>query len=262
MAIETLEAAVPHATYTLPSTPRATWLIARRSALESLRDRTTVIMSSIFALVVPIFIVLSVIRPEGLHLATQQARVGFGTLLALYIYVVGMFPSSGVASIASGVFAGEKERGCLTPLLATPASNVALFAGKVLGAVLPVMLYSAIAVTSFLVEVALIVGPDTLRSLPPIYALAMVALIPSVAILGAAIASLISSRVRTYNGAQTFASLLLLPVMALLFALAFLMQGWNPWLQLLAVLGVFVIDLAVLTFSAATWRREEVLAQL
>src|SRR5262245_2543783 len=114
MAIETLDTAVPQTAYTLPSTPRATWLIARRSALESLRDRTTVVMSLIFALVVPIIIVLSVISPVGLHLSTQPARVSFGTLLALYIYVVGMFPSSGVVSIASGVFAGEKERGCLT----------------------------------------------------------------------------------------------------------------------------------------------------
>lgn len=261
MATEAMET-TPHPAYPLPSTPRAAWLIARRSALESLRDRSTVIMSSIFALVVPIFIVLSIIRPVALHLTTQQSHASFGTLIALYIYVVGMFPSSGAVSIASGVFAGEKERGCLTPLLVTPASNVAVFTGKVLGAVVPALLYSAVAVTSFLVEVALIVGPDKLRFLPPTYAVAMLALVPSVAILGAAIASLISSRVRTYNSAQTFASLLLLPVMALLFVLAIVSQSLNPWLQLLSVFGVFTIDLIILTLGAVTWRREEVLAQL
>lgn len=260
MAIETIET-TRHTPYTLPSTPHAAWLIARRSAIESLRDRMTVITSSIFALIVPIFIVLGVIRPAALHLTTPSARAGFGALLALYIYIVGMFPSSGAVSIASGVFAGEKERGCLTPLLVTPASNVALFMGKVLGAVMPAVFYSAIAVVSFLVEVAIIVGPDKLRLLPPTYALAMLALVPLVAILGAAIASLISSRVRTYNSAQTFASLLLLPVMALLFGLAFVSRSWNPWLQLLAMVGVFILDLVVLTLGAATWRREEVLAQ-
>lgn len=260
MATDTIDTTPPTA-YTLPSTPRAIWLIARRSAIESLRDRMTVIMSSIFALVVPIFIVLTVIRPAALHMATQQSRIGFGVMFALYIYVVGMFPSSGAVSIASGVFAGEKERGCLTPLLVTPASNVALFAGKVLGAVLPALFYSAIAVTSFIVEVALLVGPDKLQLLPSAYAVAMLALIPSVAILGAAIASLISSRVRTYNSAQTFASLLLLPVMALLFILALILQRWSPWLQFLVVFGVLTVDLVVLAVSAATWRREEVLAQ-
>lgn len=260
MAFETIET-TSHTVYPLPSSPRAAWLIARRSALESLRDRTTVIMSSIFALVVPIFIVLTVIRPVALHMATPQSRAGFGVMFALYIYVVGMFPSSGAVSIASGVFAGEKERGCLTPLLVTPASNIALFIGKVLGAVVPALLYSAIAVTSFFVEVALIVGPDKLQLLPSAYALAMLALIPSVAILGAAIASLISSRVRTYNSAQTFAGLLLFPVMALLFVLAVVSQYWSPWLQLLAVFGVFAVDLVVLAISAATWRREEVLAK-
>ncbi|MGZ3585345.1 MAG: ABC transporter permease [Ktedonobacterales bacterium] len=260
MAIKTIEI-TPHTAYPLPSTPRAAWLIAQRSALESLRDRTTVITSSILALVVPIVIVLTVIRPAALHLATPPARAGFGTLLALYIYIVGMFPSSGAVSIASGVFAGEKERGCLTPLLVTPASNVALFIGKVLGAVVPALLYSAVAVASFFVEVVLLVGPDKLQLVPSIHALAMLALVPSVAILGAAIASLISSRVRTYNSAQTFASLLLLPVMALLFVLAVILQSWNPWLQFLAVFGVFALDLIVLTLGAMTWRREEVLAQ-
>lgn len=260
MTTET-QAITPHTTYPLPSTLSTAWLIARRSAVESLRDRTTVITSSIFALVVPIIIVLSVIRPAALHLGTPSARAGFGTLLALYIYVVGMFPSSGAASIASGVFAGEKERGCLTPLLVTPASNVALFTGKVLGAVLPPLLYSAVAVTTFFIEVALLVGFDKLQLVPSTHALAMLALVPSVAILGAAIASLISSRVRTYNSAQTFASLLLLPVMAVLFILAAVSEGWNPWLQFLAVFSVFAVDLIVLTLGAVTWRREEVLAQ-
>lgn len=260
MAAETIET-TSYTAYPLPSTTSTAWLIARRSALESLRDRMTVITSSIFALVVPIFIVLSVIRPVALHLTTQQARAGFGTTIALYLYVVGMFPSSGAVSIASGVFAGEKERGCLTPLLVTPASNVALFTGKVLGAVLPALFYSAVAVVSFIVEVALLVGPDKLQLLPSAYALAMLGLVPSVAILGAAIASLISSRVRTYNSAQTFASLLLLPVMALLFVLAIVSQHWSPWLQLLAVAGVVALDLIILTLGAATWRREEVLAQ-
>ncbi len=261
MATDTM-GTTPQTAYALPSTPYTAWLIARRSALESLRDRTTVITSSFFALVVPIIIVLSVIQPAALHLTTQQARAYFGTLVALYIYVVGMFPSSGAVSIASGVFAGEKERGCLTPLLVTPASNVAIFAGKLLGAVVPALLYSAIAVTIFLTEVALIVGPDTLRFIPTAYAVAMLGLIPSVAILGAAIASLISSRVRTYNSAQTFASLMLLPVMAVLFILAIISRSWTPWLQLLAVVGVFALDLAILALGAATWRREEVLAQL
>ena len=47
--------------------------------------------------------------------------------------------------IASGQFAGEKERGILTPLLASPASNVAIFGGKVLGAIIPPLSYSLVA---------------------------------------------------------------------------------------------------------------------
>jgi hypothetical protein len=50
--------------------------------------------------------------------------------------------------------------------------------------------------------------------------------------------------------------------MAVLFIVAIVSQGWTPWLQLLAVAGVFALDLIILTLGAATWRREEVLAQL
>ncbi len=243
---------------TRPSDTRVTWLIARRGALESLRDRMTVGYSAIFALALPFLVALLVIRPQAAQ-GGARAEV-LGALMATYLLVVGLMPSTGAVSVASGMFAGEKEQGNLAPLLATPASNRAIFAGKVLGAVLPALLYALIAETSYLVDIALLMGPGALRLLPVALSLAMVALVPAYAVLGATVASLISSRVRTYQGAQTVSSLVLLPVMAVLFGLAFALQKQGPGLLLLVVVAMVALDAALIALSAARWRREEVMA--
>lgn len=237
-------------------------MIARRAAIESLHDRTTLLFSGLFALVLPGLMVVLVIRPQAIHSTRHAAAAALGTLIAVYLLIAGLLPANGAISIAAGVFAGEKEKGNLAPLLATPASNRAIFGGKVLGAVLPALLYAVIAEVCYLIEIALFVGADRLRLVPVALALAMVALVPTYAVLGAAVASLISSRVRTYQSAQTLSSLVLLPIMAVLFAAAFALQHGGPWLLLSTVLVMIAVDVVLITLSAATWRREEMMARL
>jgi ABC-type Na+ efflux pump permease subunit len=249
--------------YTPPGTSATAWLIARRGALESLRDRSTMVANTFFALVIPALLAVLVVRPQAAQAAHAAGgkEAALGTAMAAYLLVVGLLPSSGSVGIAAGVFAGEKEQGNLAPLLATPASNVAIFAGKVLGAVLPALLYAMVAELVYLGVVALTSGADKLRLLPPALSLAMLACVPAVAVLGAAVASLISSRVRTYNGAQVLTSLALLPIMAALFSLAFMMREWGAPALLAAVASLLLLDALLIALGAATWRREEVMAQ-
>lgn len=242
--------------YAPPGDLRATLLIARRAALESLRDRTTLLISAFFSLALPLLWVLLAIRP-----AAGGPQRDLGVLMAIYLLTVGLLPATAASSVASGQFAGEKEQGNLAPLLASPASNRAIFGGKVLGAVLPALLYSAIAIASYLAEIALLVGPAKLRLLPPALSLAMVALVPVVAVFAALVASLISSRVRTFQAAQNVSSLLLLPVLFGFFFLAGKMSDWGAPALFACVDALALADLALLLMAAATWRREEVLAR-
>ena len=54
-------------------------LIARRGALESLRDRMTLVMSLFFALAFPTFLVLTAVRPlAGNHPSTVGAGLAGG----------------------------------------------------------------------------------------------------------------------------------------------------------------------------------------
>lgn len=241
-----------------PGDLRTTWLIARRAAIEALRDRMTLWVSSVMSLVVPVVVVLLVLAPR-----LERAGPGrdLATTIAAYLLGVGLLPASGSIGIAAGLFAGEREQGTLLPLLATPASNRAIFAGKVLGAVLPALLYAALADATYLAEVGSWLGADVLRSLPLALSLAMVALVPAEAVLGAAVASLVSSRVRTYQSAQMLSGLALYPVMAALFLLATQMRQWGVLALVATILALVLLDALVILASAAIWRREEVLAR-
>lgn len=246
---------------TAPGDLRTLLLIGRRAALEALRDRATLLMNCFFSLVFPIAMVVWVIRPLAAQAAAGGDVGALGPLLAIYLMLVGVLPATSAVGIASGQFAGEKEQGSLTPLLASPASNVAIFGGKVLGAVIPGLLFSIVAEVVYVVGLAVVVGPDTARSLPLALALTVVALVPAFAVFAATVASLISSRVRTFNTAQQIGGLVLVPLYGLLSVLTGKIGSWGAAGLAAAVAGLVVADIALALFSAATWRREEVLAQ-
>jgi ABC-2 type transport system permease protein len=245
--------------FTPPSDLRATLLIARRAALESLRDRATLLSSAIFVLLLPILWVLLVIRPTAQSADVSPAALG--SLMTIYVLIVGLLPTSAATGVAAGQFAGEKEQGNLAPLLASPASNAAIFGGKILGAVLPALLYALVAVVSYVIEIAVFIGADRLRLLEPALSLAMLALVPAIAVFAAAVAALISSRVRTYQTAQALASLALMPVFFGFFGLTAQLQSWGALALFAGVVGIALVDIALIAFAAATWRREEVLAR-
>lgn len=237
------------------------WLIARRATLESLRDRTTQLVSVLFSLVFPLVFVVVVIVPIAAQATTTSGRTALGTTMAVFLLTVGLLPTSGSVGIAAGQFAGEKEQGNLAPLLATPASNTAIFGGKVIGAVLPTLAYSAIAIVTYGIEITVALGLSKLRLVPIGLALSMIALVPAVSTFGAVVASLISSRVRTYNAAQQISSLILIPVLLVFVFVAINIQTWEPFGPVAAVLVSLAIDAVLILLGAATWRREEVLAR-
>jgi ABC-type Na+ efflux pump permease subunit len=238
-----------------------TWLIARRAAIEALHDRLTLLMSVFFAVVLPLGFV-SLIAVQSERRAVPDTESGVGAALALYLLLVGLTPAISAVGIAAGQFAGEKERGILTPLLASPASNLAIFGGKVLGAIIPALVYACVGEAVYILGVAVVLGPSRLLLVPLWLSVAMVVvLVPSVTCFAAILASLISSRVRTFNAAQQISGLVLMPVWGIVVGLAVKLQEWGPAALLAAVAGLLLLDVCLTVAAAATWRREEVLAR-
>ncbi|HET9014729.1 MAG TPA: hypothetical protein VFN57_03995 [Thermomicrobiaceae bacterium] len=242
---------------TPPGDLRSTLLIARRGALEALHDRLTVIVSLFFALVLPAGLVLTTVLPA----AASTPSSALGQLLAVYLLIIGLLPSSAAIGVAAGQFAGEKEQGNLTPLLASPASNLAIFGGKVLGSVVPAIVFSVVAELAYLGTLLLTVGLGDLRLLPVGLALGMVALVPASALFETVIASLISSRVRTFNTAQQISGLALIPFWGAIAVLGFALRSWGGLAVAAAVVTLFAADVVLTWLAASTWRREEVLGQ-
>jgi ABC-type Na+ efflux pump permease subunit len=243
-------------TRSLPADATALWLIAWRAALESLNDRLTRLMNVFFALVAPVALLVLVIIP----LETAAAEL-VASVIPFYLLVIGTLPAVGAVGIASGQFAGERERGVLTPLLASPASNLAIFGGKVLGSILPPVMYSAIAEAIYIGGIAVLLGPDRLSLLPPALSIALLILVPAATCLAAIVGTLVSSRVRTYNAAQQIAGIVLIPLWGALFALAFRLEDWGVLGLVGIVSSVLLLDVGLVWLAARTWRREEVLSQ-
>lgn len=236
-----------------------TWLIAIRQMIEAIRDKSTLILSGMFLIVQTVLVLISIGPALQDHTVIGLQRAGF--LMAFYLLFVGLMPATPAIGIASGVFAGDKERGCLTPLLVTPASNTAILAGKIMGAVLPALAYAVIGIVIYFSEIALLYGPDKLALLPVGLSALIVLLIPGIVLFGTALASVISSRVRTFQAAQNFSSLILVVLWIGLFGLLFLQTLLGLWAFALAVAGVYLIAILFIVLSAITWRREEVMAR-
>ncbi len=251
---------IARATYKKANTLHITWLIARRQMLEAIQDRSTLMTSGIFLIVQTVLVLISVGPALQDHTIVGLERAGF--LMAFYLLFVGLMPATPAIGIASGVFAGDKERGCLTPLLVTPASNTAILTGKILGAVLPALAYAVIGILIYFTEIALLFGVDKLALLPFGLSILIVLLIPGIVLFGVALACVISSRVRTFQSAQNFSSLILVVLWIGLFGLLFLQTILGLWAFAFAVAGVYVIAVLFIMLSAVTWRREEVMARL
>ncbi len=258
MIIDTYNAAT-RASYRKAGTVSTTWLIARRQMLEAMRDRSTLITSGFFLVLQTVLVLISVVPAMGDHSAKGMSNAGF--LMAFYLLFVGLMPSAPAIGIASGVFAGDKERGSLIPLLVTPASNTAIFAGKVLGAVLPALLYSLVGILVYFLEITLLVGIDKLALLPTTLSILIVLLIPSIVFFGSAMASVISSRVSTFQSAQNYSSFILIVLWFGLGALFFLEGTLGLWTFAAAEIGIYVLDVVLILVSAKTWKREEVMAK-
>src|SRR5439155_1878066 len=117
-----------------------TFVIMRRELRALLQDRRSVTMMVIFGLLFPVLIANGAIGSKG----KPGLVLGILTEVLVFPYIAGL-----QAALTS--FVGEREHGTLGPLLATPLSNVSIFAGKLLGAAyVPSLATSAVGFAAFL----------------------------------------------------------------------------------------------------------------
>ncbi len=235
---------------------RTALIITRREVRDQFRD---------WRIIIPI-IALTLIFPMLMNFTAQQAvtfverydaPIVGDRLIPFLLMVVGFFPISISLVIALESFVGEKERGSIEPLLASPITDSQLFFGKLMAVTVPPLLASYLGILVYLFGVYRSVGwiPET-TLIVQIFILTTVQAI--VMVSGAVVVSTQTTSVRAAN---LLASFIIIPM-------TFLIQGESIvmfWAQYeilwWAILGLIIIAGLLMRTGISHFNREEMLGR-
>jgi ABC-type Na+ efflux pump permease subunit len=150
--------------------------------------------------------------------------------IAIKIFILPYFlftPSMISAVLSADSFAGEKQRKTMESLALLPISKNELILGKVLVAFIPSVLLSFIFFVFLGIEINLIMfehlDGNILLFTDIIWLLTIFLLVPAITLFNIIIMVIISSRTKSFKGAQTISGLLITPIIIIMF-----MQTFNP----------------------------------
>lgn len=193
-------------------------VVARKEALDSLRDTRSVISSLMYAFMGP-----AVVWMVSMAVRVDAVLVGMMSVFTL----VAAF--AGGMNVAMDTVAGERERQSLLPLLMNPVRRRDILLGKWLA----ISLFAVAGMALNLAGFAIVLAKAGIH-LP---LLAAIAGILPLALLAAAIQLLISTVCRAAKEAQTYLSMLVFLPMALGLFHVFFPAGVRGWFAFLPVLG-------------------------
>ena len=235
---------------------RMALVITRREVRDQFRD---------WRIIFPV-VVLTLVFPSLMNFTAHQAMsfvqkydapIIAERLIPFLLMVVGFFPISVSLVIALESFVGEKERHSIEPLLCSPLSDLQLYLGKLLAAMVPPLLASYLGILVYLIGVYIQIGWT-----PPPLLLVQILLLTSVqAVLMVSGAIVVSSQTTSVRAANLLASFIIIPM-------AFLIQGeaivmfWARYNILWwAILGQVLITGLLIRTGVAYFNREEMLGR-
>lgn len=196
----------------------------------------------------------------NLPTTSQEATIE-QLLKALNIPLFWIIPIALTSAVAADSFVGEKERDTLEPLLATPVLNGELFAAKLMAAVIPSVLGTWLGMLVFIVLVVLSRSPLH----PPFllsdgdWSFSTFVIVPLLALLSAAIAALISTRVASYRAAYQLNSLVVLPVILFMIPQTIVLFLLTPRALLFTAGALLLVDAVLVTWAMRIFDRERLL---
>jgi len=236
--------------------------IAGKDVSVTMRRRSIVTALVLFPLLVgfglPLVLVLAGRKTGGLPSADVLSR-----LLTSFQFFFVIGAATLPTAIASYSFVGEKVERSLEPLLATPVTDVDVLLGKALAAVVPSVVSMWIGVTVFM-TVADIQAHDKLGYwfFPNTTAvIAMLILVPLVAMASAEVSVLVSARASDVRSAQQAGTLIVIPFAALYVASELGVITLDPGSMLALAAGLLVLVVALFFAARAAFNREEILTR-
>lgn len=196
---------------------------------------------------------------EGVSINDCMMTYGMTQFLVMYIFVPLIIP----INIAAYSIVGEKTHKSLEPLLATPISTMELLLGKMLGAVIPAVAATWLGFLIFIGGTVIITGSFTLilTLLNVGWLVAILVLGPLLAMLSVCFCLMISSRVNDPRVAEQISSVIILPVMLLLFGQIIGFLVFSSSLAWLLSFIVLVLDAVMLVLCVQLFGREVILTR-
>jgi ABC-type Na+ efflux pump permease subunit len=262
------------------------WTIARKDLMEVQQNRfawgPAIIVPMVFFVILPIAVLvlptlpffkqqafqsnvsieqmLSVLPQEIKGLIAGKTTDQIFPFLFLGYFFAPMFlimPLMLSSIIAAESFAGERERKTLEGLLYTPTSDIELFFGKVLAALIPAVLVSWLSFAVYSIIVNILGFPlmgevwFPLNSWWPL----IFWITPAISIMGISVTVLISSRVNTFMEAYQSGASLVILVLGLVIGQATGVLYLSVPIGMLLGLFFFIIDAILILFCMKTFKR-------
>jgi uncharacterized membrane protein SpoIIM required for sporulation len=234
---------------------RAT-LVTRREIRDTLRDWRLVLPILLLTLVFPLIMQFTASVAQRWVVRYGGELVG-ERMVPFLLMIVGFFPISFSLVIALETFVGEKERHTLEPLLSTPLTNLELYWGKMMAAMLPPLFASYLGLGVYLTGLRL-----TLNWVPSLELLGLVVLLTTaeslVMVSGAVV---ISSQTTSVRAANILASFVIIP-MALLVQAESVVMFWADYGALWWILcALLAADMLLVRMGIHLFNREELLGR-
>jgi len=166
-------------------------------------------------------------------------------------------------NIAAYSIVGEKTTRSLEPLLATPISTVELLLGKGLAATLPAVFATWLCFGIFAIAAPLIGASQAVVSyiISPIWLIGVLVIGPLFAVASVIIALIVSSRVSDPRVAEQISAVVIIPVLAVLFAQIGGILILDVQAMILGVMVMLAADIGLVALAAQLFQREVILTR-
>lgn len=184
-------------------------------------------------------------------------------LMNQFMLVFMMMPVIIPVTIAAYSIVGEKTTRSLEPLLATPITTVELLAGKSLAAAIPAILVTWAVFGIFLIALPIIGVSAGVRAYiaSPTWLLAILVVGPLMSIIAVNFTLFVSSRVNDPRVAEQISSVVIIPIMAVLFAQLAGVIVINVTFMIIAIVVLALVDVGMVFLGASIFERETILTR-
>ncbi|HVP20467.1 MAG TPA: stage II sporulation protein M [Anaerolineaceae bacterium] len=231
-------------------------IVARREVRDQFRD---------WRIIFPI-VGLTVFFPFLMNFTATQildfvkaygANIIGERLVPFLMMIVGFFPISVSLVIALESFVGEKERGSIEPLLATPLKDWQLYLGKLLSTTVPPLISSYLGMAVYTASL----GFQRVRLPDPDLMVLILVLSTVQALVMVSGAVVVSTQATSVRAANLLASFIIIPMAVLIQGESIIMFWGDYRILWLVSLGLVALTFLLVRLGLAHFRREELLGR-